>query len=79
MSELHAKYLHDLGHLLREQATAAARDRGCAKGTDDAAFQSGRAFAFYEVISLLVQQAEAFGLPLADIACESFEPERLLE
>ncbi len=32
--------------------------------------------AYYEVISLMQQQAEAFGIPLTDINLEGLDPEK---
>jgi hypothetical protein len=49
-----------------------------AKGTDDEAYQSGQKMAYYEVISLLVQEAESFQLPLEDLHLEGLDPDRAL-
>ena len=76
MSDIHKSYLADLGHLLREEALKAKRAESAAKGTDDEAFQSGRSYAFYEVMSLLVSQAEAFQLPIEDLHIEGLDPDR---
>ena len=78
MSDIHANYLGDLGFLLREQATTARDASIAASGTDDAAFQAGRLMAYYEVLSLLVSQAEAFQLPLEALRLEGFDPEEEL-
>ena len=76
MGEIHRNYLFDLGCLLREEALAAKEALLAAKGTADEAFQSGRLMAYYEVISLLVNQAIAFQLPREDLHLEGLEPER---
>jgi len=39
-------------------------------------YDKGRHFALYEVISLLVQQAEAFGVDRASIGLAGVDPER---
>jgi hypothetical protein len=75
MSDLYSNYLRDLGQLVREAAVGAERDRLAAAGTEDASFQSGRSMAYYEMASLMRQQAIAFGLSEADIAFEGFNPD----
>ena len=77
MAEVHGYYLQDLGVLLREQAVE-ARDRAFAVPADPsnyAAFEAGRWQAYWEVLSLMVQQASAFELPLKDIGLTGWEPD----
>ena len=76
MSDVHKNYLFDLGYLLREEALEAKERRQQARGTDDEAFESGRAMAYHEVISLLVSQAESFQLPIEDLHLEGLDPDR---
>jgi hypothetical protein len=71
----HVDYLRDLGHLLREQAQAT---RDTAREKRDDAFLQGEAHALYSVVSLMQQQAEAFGIPLDDLAMGGMDPERKL-
>jgi hypothetical protein len=78
MSDLHKNFLLDLGYLLREYAEKARDDYERAKATDDAAFECGYLMACHAVMSLLVDQAAAFELPLADIRLEGFDPDELL-
>lgn len=40
------------------------------------AFDRGRLSALHEVVSLLQQQAQAFGVPLADLGLEGVDPDR---
>ena len=70
-------YLRDLGRLIREAAVAAQeqRERQRAGGSRDA-FELGRATAYYEVASLMAQQATAFGLEPAALAFGGFDPDR---
>jgi hypothetical protein len=68
-----AGYLRDLAYLLREAAFQ-AKGTATARPADD--FQGGRAFAYYEVLSLMQQQAEVFDLPLAKLALEGFDADR---
>jgi hypothetical protein len=39
-------------------------------------YAKGRHFALYEVISLIVEQADAFGVKRAEIGLTNFDPER---
>jgi hypothetical protein len=76
MSDVHKNYLFDLGYLLREQAVEAKERRNKARGTEDEAFESGRAMAYHEVLSLLVSQANSFQLPIEDLHVEGLDPDR---
>ena len=78
MSDTHANYLRDLGFLLREQAIAAKDASVAARGTEDAAYEAGRAMAYYEVMSLLVSQAEAFQLTSEDLRLDGFDADEEL-
>jgi hypothetical protein len=64
-------YAHDLGILVRElalDARQAAKDRG-------SDFSVGYMAGFHRVISLMQQQAEAFGIPLEKLALDNFDPD----
>ncbi len=76
MSDLHKNYLFDLGYHLRERAMEAKSARKTAEGTDSEEFQSGRWMAYYEVMSLLVSQAESFEMPVEDLHLEGFDADR---
>ena len=70
-------YLFDLGPAIKERALEAkkARDRE-AKGSEGYMYESGRLIAFNEVISIMQQDAEGFGIPLADLQLEDIDPDR---
>ncbi len=70
-------YLRDLGFLIREAAVEARAQRELlhAEGKPDA-FETGRAMAYYEVASLLAQQAQVFGLDPSMLAFNGFDPDR---
>lgn len=72
-TDTYENYLRDLGHLLRQSAVdavdTARRDR-------DDAFAQGRGVAYYEVVSLMRNQAVAFGLDLAALSLDGVDPER---
>lgn len=70
-----ALYLKDLGMLLKEKARAAKAMRTSA-APDEAAYSLGRLMAYHEVISLMQQQALAFGLKPRDLDLEDIDPER---
>lgn len=57
MTDSVAHYVHDLGELLWELADDARQ----AAAEDP--YDRGRAFGLYEAVSLMQQQAVAFGLP----------------
>jgi hypothetical protein len=76
VSDVHKNYLFDLGYLLREKALEAKERQKQARGSDDEAFESGRAMAYYEVMSLLIGQAESFQLPIEDLHIEGLDPDR---
>jgi len=69
-------YLTNLGVLLKETALSARQRAGDATDPADKAFEQGRAMAYYEVISLMKQQAEAFGIDAARISLADIEPDR---
>ena len=64
--------LTDVGRELFEKAKMARAD-AARSGSD---YDKGRHFALYEVISLFVQQADAFGVDRAAIGLERVDPER---
>lgn len=70
----YARYLLDLGRLLKEEAMQARQQ---AKGApdDDKLFQEGRLLAYNEIVSLMQQQAIAFGLPLDSIGLQGIDPD----
>jgi hypothetical protein len=68
-------YIYDLG---QELVSLAKRIESEAQGPEDP-FQRGRLFAIYEVLSLMNQQAETFGLTTNQIGLEGFDIEKLLK
>lgn len=76
MTDASANYLQDLGELLKRSALDARARRDSLSAGDERAFESGRVTAYYEVISLMQQQAVAFGIELADLALDDLDPDR---
>ncbi|MBU2502373.1 hypothetical protein KJ682_13655 [bacterium] len=68
-------YLLDLGVLLKEIALR-AKTEALGASEDDRGFALGRLTAMHEVISLMQQQAYAFGLEVKDIGLDGISPER---
>ena len=67
-------YLLDLGTFLKEQAVAARRNSKSNGPTDR--FALGRLTAYHEIISLMQQQALAFGLSVVNLSLHDIDPER---
>jgi hypothetical protein len=69
-------YLFDLGGLIKEYALAAVAERE--KQSDRAAqeFYDGYVQGFHRIISLMQQQAQAFGIDLKDLQLEGVQPDR---
>ena len=74
MMDTEQNYLYDLG---QELALLTKRVESESQARDDQ-FQRGRRFAIYEVLSLMKQQAESFGLTETQIGLEGIEIEKLL-
>ena len=68
-------YLRDLAVLLKERAREARQQRMDAEAKE-LGFAVGRLMAFHEVISLMQQQADAFGIDRKEIGLNDIEPER---
>jgi hypothetical protein len=69
-------YLFDLGGLIKEYALAAVAERE--RQSDRAAqeFYDGYVQGFHRVVSLMQQQAQAFGIDLKDLQLEGVQPDR---
>lgn len=68
-------YLRDLGILLKEKALE-AKEESRTSPEDERAFALGRLTAFHEVISLMQQQAHAFGITLEELGLDDIQPEK---
>lgn len=67
-------YLYDLGIQIREYALDAKNDRDIAYSDFNAGYLSG----FHRVISLMKQQAEAFGISVEELGLSSIDPDEEL-
>jgi len=73
-----ANYLADLGFLLKEAAVKAKADAASEKGKPGHQFAIGRAAAYHEVLSLMQQQAVAFGVDAKALSLHGFDADRAL-
>jgi hypothetical protein len=69
-------YLRDLGHLIGEMALDARAEYTAIKGSTGDGYKLGRLMAFHEVVSLMKDQAEIFGIPQSAISLGEIDPER---
>ena len=71
-------YLLDLVPLIREAALEARAARDDGRSSDDYAFFAGRLSAYYDVVSLIQQQAVAFGIDLKGLGPSELNPDEML-
>ena len=71
-------YLVDLGALLKQEALDAKAQASKEINTAGHQFALGRLTAYCEVLSLMKQQADAFGIAAKEISLQDFDPEREL-
>jgi hypothetical protein len=69
-------YLFDLGRLVREYALTAVEERHKQKAPASLEFYEGYILGFHRIVSLMQQQALAFGIELKDLQLEGIEPDR---
>ena len=70
-------YLHDLGDIVKTRAFAAKEERDKEQqGSAAYDFACGRLIAFNEIISILQQQAEGFGISLKELNLDDIDPDR---
>lgn len=69
-------YLHDLGILLKERALEAREEQHLQMDEVNRAYHTGYLMAMHNVISLMQQQADSFGIPTALMRLEDINPDR---
>lgn len=69
-------YLADLGFLLKQAALEAKTHAAEEAGEPGHQFALGRAHGYYEVLSLMHQQAKAFGVDAKHLSFGGFDPDR---
>jgi hypothetical protein len=75
--EMARHYLRDLGNLIREDALEARRDRDQAR-PEERGFYLGRLAAYHSVVSLMKNQALAFGMTDEDLGLGEIDPDQEL-
>ncbi len=73
--DAYKNYLCDLCFLLRDKAIEAKNEKINALNTKDEEYQTGYLMAFYEVVSLIKQQAYVFEIDLKKLGLENIDPE----
>jgi hypothetical protein len=71
-----SSYVRDLGRQLSELALDAKQKRDVASDDPGRMFATGRLMGLHEAISLMQEQAVAFGMPLGDVGLDGIDPER---
>jgi hypothetical protein len=71
----YACYLRDLGYLIREKGEQTSGEVRAARTGAEKAFENGRQAAYVEVLSLMQQQADAFGIPRSELCLDGLDPE----
>lgn len=69
-------YLFDLGGLVKEYARVAVQARQQQQDQAAQEFYDGYVLGFHRIISLMQQQAQAFGIDLKDLQLDGIEPDR---
>jgi len=69
-------YLHDFGMLLKEKAQAAKNEKDNPRNQKDHDYNIGYLMAFYEIIDLMKQQADAFNINQDDIGLADIDAHR---
>lgn len=63
---------------IKQKALEAAQDKKTMSDAANKDYIVGYSMAYYEVVSLAISQATAFGVNLSDIGLEDLDPEREL-
>ncbi|WP_328189684.1 hypothetical protein [Marinobacter sp. OP 3.4] len=71
----YGNYLHDLGVLIKEKALDAKVSKERSIGQESAGYDLGYLMAFYEVVSLMKQQADAFGIDPDQMGLGDIDPD----
>jgi hypothetical protein len=70
-------YLFDLGQIIKDRALNAKGDLANEQeNTNGFMYESGRLMAFNEVISIMQQQADGFGIDLEELNLNDIDPDK---
>jgi len=73
---VYKNYIRDVGQLVAEAARVAKSERDELNDSTRRDYAIGRLMGYHEIISLMQQQAEAFGIRLSEIGLEGIDPEQ---
>ncbi len=68
---IYENYLHDLGLLIKDMAVESKRTANQTQSDFAMGYMSG----FHRIVSLMQQQAEAFGIPLEKAGLDGIDPD----
>ncbi|MCU7556015.1 hypothetical protein OCL06_15600 [Alteromonas sp. ASW11-19] len=74
-NEKFKNYVYDLGVILKEKALDAKVEKDKSAGAKDTDYNLGYLMAYYEVVSLMQQQANSFEIELSEIGLDDIDPE----
>jgi hypothetical protein len=69
-------YLLDVGRLIKESARQAIEEREKYRGQPAQEFYDGYVLGFHRIVSLMQQEAVAFGIDLKALHLDGIEPDR---
>ena len=72
---IYANYLRDLGMIVKEYSYEAKNKYLDAKGTDGEDHATGYLMGFHRIVTLMQQQAAAFGISLAELNLDDIQEE----
>ena len=64
--------------VILEEILSTARQNGLEAAAERADFDQGRAFAYYDILTVAIEQAELLGIPLEDLGLQGFDADREL-
>ena len=75
MNEQFENYVLDLGVLVKEKALEAKATKDESVCRKDSDYHLGYLMAFYEIVSLMQQQAAVFDINLVQVGLDNIDPE----
>ncbi len=74
-NDKYKNYFYDLGMLIKEKAIEAKTDKDLAIDTNDYDYKVGFLMAYNEIVSIMKQQADTFGIDQKDLSLNDICPE----
>ena len=72
-SEKYENYLADLGALTKQEAREAIEDHMAARNTERESYACGYKMAYHHFVTLMQQQAHAFGIELQELSLHDID------